>query len=111
MGSNRFAEYHQQLAIARTMEVRREEYLDYMTFAANQRPLFTEIFGPLLGLKEEWQTQGARPEELDLSAFPFRSAMDGYVPINTGWWGSYQMVRGWDWCLYPYGWRSPIQQV
>ena len=38
---------HAQLAIARTMEVRREEYLDYMTFRANERPLFTEIFGPL----------------------------------------------------------------
>ena len=35
-----------------------------MTFQRNDRPLFTEIFGPLLGLKEEWETQGATPAEL-----------------------------------------------
>jgi len=37
--------------------VGREEYLDYMTFERNERPLFTEIFGPLIGLKEEWEEQ------------------------------------------------------
>ena len=30
----------------------REEYLDYMTFASNELPLFTEISGPIIGLKE-----------------------------------------------------------
>jgi hypothetical protein len=69
------------------MEVRREDYLDYMTFKANQRPLFTEIFGPLLGLKEEWAAQGATPEELDMSAFRYRSAMSGGIPAHTGWMG------------------------
>jgi len=69
------------------MEIRREEYLDFMTFRANQRPLFTEIFGPLLGLKEEWAAQGATPEELDMSAFRYRRAMDGSIPVNTGWMG------------------------
>ena len=29
-----------------------------MTFRRNDRPLFTEILGPLLGLKEEWAAQG-----------------------------------------------------
>ena len=42
------ASFHAQLAISRGMEVRREEYLDYMTFKRNDRPLFTEIFGPLI---------------------------------------------------------------
>jgi len=69
------------------MEVRREEYLDYMTFKANTRPLFTEIFGPMPGLKEEWAAQGATPAELDLSAFRYRRAMNGRVPVNTGWMG------------------------
>lgn len=69
------------------MEVRREEYLDYMTFQANARPLFTEIFGPLLGLKEEWKAQGASPEELDFSAFRYRRALEGGVPVSTGWIG------------------------
>lgn len=81
------ADYHAQLAIARSMEVRREEYLDYMTFRANERPLFTEIFGPLLGLKEEWAAQGATPQELDMSAFRYRRPMPGHVPVHTGWLG------------------------
>lgn len=66
------------------MEVRREEFLDYMTFRENKRPLFTEIFGPLLGLKDEWAAQGASPEELDMSAFKYRRQMTGGVPVNTG---------------------------
>jgi len=74
------------------MEVRREEYLDYMTFKANTRPLFTEIFGPLLGLKEEWAAQGATPEELDMSAFRYCRAMDGDVPVHTGWMGGDEEV-------------------
>ena len=59
---------HADLAIQKTASVGREEYLDHMTFQSNERPLFTEIFGPLLGLKEEWEEQGATPAELDFSA-------------------------------------------
>ena len=83
----RLADYHDVLATSQTMEVRREEYLDYMTFTSNGRPLFTEIFGPMVGLKQEWAAQGASPAELDLSAFRYRRAQDGYVPVNTGWQG------------------------
>ncbi len=78
------ADFHAPLTIARSMEVRREEFLDYMTFKENTRPLFTEIFGPLLGLKEEWAAQGATPEELDMSAFKYRRHMSGGVPVSTG---------------------------
>ncbi|HUS57307.1 MAG TPA: hypothetical protein VM141_01535 [Planctomycetota bacterium] len=70
MPAKYITESHAALAIAHGMEVRREEYLDYMTFKANTRPLFTEIFGPLLGLKEEWAAQGASAAELDMSAWP-----------------------------------------
>jgi Uroporphyrinogen decarboxylase (URO-D) len=79
--------FHAALRIHRAMEVERTEYLDHMTFKANKRPLFTEIFGPLVGLKEEWTAQGAIPEELDMSAFRYRRAMAGGVPVNTGWMG------------------------
>jgi hypothetical protein len=80
--------FHAQLAIHRTGEiVPREEYLDFMTFRANARPLFTEIFGPLLGLKEEWAAQGATPAEIDLSAFPFRYVEEQGLPVHTGWVG------------------------
>lgn len=80
---------HADLAIRKTPSVGREEYLDYMTFARNDRPLFTEIFGPLVGLKEEWEEQGASPEELDFSAFRYRCAASGYVPVITGRHGGY----------------------
>ncbi|MBI3959537.1 MAG: hypothetical protein HY328_12080 [Chloroflexi bacterium] len=75
---------HADLAIKKTCTVGREEYLDHMTFRRNERPLFTEIFGPLVGLKEEWEEQGATPEELDFSAFPYRCERRGRVPVNTG---------------------------
>lgn len=67
--------------------VRREEHLDYMTFKGNERPMFTETFGPLIGLKEEWIAQGATPEELDLSAFRYRRHAGCHLPINCGWIG------------------------
>jgi uroporphyrinogen-III decarboxylase len=80
---------HADLAIKKTPTVRREEYLDYMTFRSNERPLFTEIFGPIVGLKEEWEEQGATPEELDFSAFKYRCEFRGGIPVNTGRKGGY----------------------
>ena len=87
MPAKSITESHAQLAIKRSMEVRREEFLDYMTFKENRRPLFTEIFGPMVGLKDEWAAQGATPEELDMSAFKYRRHMSGGVPVSTGWVG------------------------
>ena len=81
---------HADLAIVKTPSVSREEYLDYMTFQRNERPLFTEIFGPVVGLKEEWEEQGASPEELDFSAFTFRCEARGGVPVNTRRTGGYK---------------------
>jgi hypothetical protein len=75
---------HADLAIKKIPTVGRCEYLDYMTFRSRARPLFTEIFGPLIGLKEEWEEQGATPAELDFSAFTYRCEARGYVPVNTG---------------------------
>ena len=87
MAAKTIMDSHATLAIKRTMEVRREEFLDYMTFQANRRPLFDELFGPIIGLKDEWAQQGATAEELDMSAFKYRRHMVGYVPVNTGWIG------------------------
>jgi uroporphyrinogen-III decarboxylase len=75
---------HRDLAIVKTPSVSRQEYLDHMTFQANHRPLFTEIFGPVIGLKEEWEAQGATPAELDFSAFRYRCEARGRVPVRTG---------------------------
>ncbi|MEZ4835176.1 MAG: hypothetical protein R2873_24850 [Caldilineaceae bacterium] len=46
--------------------------------------MFVELFGPLIGLEDEWIAQGATPDELTLEAFDW-----DYVPIvrcggNTG---------------------------
>lgn len=75
---------HADLAIKKTATVDREEFLDHMTFASNKRPLFTEIFGPIVGLKEEWEEQGARPEELDFSAFRYQCEARARVPVVVG---------------------------
>jgi len=78
---------HERLAIHREMTVRREEYLDALTFQGPPRVFFREIFGPLVGLKEEWAAQGATPAELDLSAFRFRQALLWSSGVKTGWIG------------------------
>lgn len=80
---------HADLAIKKSPTIGRREYLDYMTFQRNDRPLFTEIFGPIIGLKEEWEEQGATPEELDFSAFTYRCEALGWIPVNTGRNGGY----------------------
>jgi hypothetical protein len=80
---------HADLAIRKQATVGREEYLDYMTFQRNDRPLFTEIFGPLVGLKEEWEEQGATPEELDFSAFKYRCERRAGLALATGRCGGY----------------------
>ncbi|HUT60436.1 MAG TPA: uroporphyrinogen decarboxylase family protein [Phycisphaerae bacterium] len=85
-------DYHAQVAIKKRMGVRREEYLDYMTFQANARPLFTEIFGPIVGLKEEWAAQGASAAELDFSAFRYRDGEFGTVPVQTNWLGGEERI-------------------
>ena len=83
---------HADLAIKKRPSVGREEYLDLMTFQRNDRPLFTEIFGPIIGLKEEWEQQGATPDELDFSAFQYRCEARGFVPVNTGRLGGYPEI-------------------
>ena len=51
------------------MKFRREEYLDLMTFSNIERQMFVELFGPLVGLEDEWKLQGASDDELSLIAF------------------------------------------
>nr|MDD6335489.1 uroporphyrinogen decarboxylase family protein [bacterium] len=70
------------------MRFDREEYLALMTFTPGARPMLCELFGPLVGLEQEWVAQGATPQELSLEAF----GLD-YVPLtdaggNTGLFGA-----------------------
>lgn len=78
---------HDRLRISRRMTGRREEYLDALTFQGPPRVFFREIFGPLVGLKEEWAAQGATAVELDLSAFRYREALLWDCGAKTGWVG------------------------
>ncbi len=49
----------------------REEYVAHMLFEDVGKEMFTELFGPLVGLDDEWKSQGATDAERDLSAFGF----------------------------------------
>jgi len=65
----------------------REEYIELMTFGRVERPMFVELFGPLVGLEQEWLAQGASREEVEMVAFDW-----DYVPMvscgeNTSWLG------------------------
>ena len=75
---------HADLGIKRNPTMGRDEYLDWMTFAGGERIPFTEIFGPIIGLKEEWEAQGATGSELDFSAFKFRCPKKAGVRVSTG---------------------------
>ncbi len=57
------------------MRFHREQYLDLMTFGQAPRPMFTELFGPLVGLADEWRAQGATEDEIGMNAFDW-----DYVP-------------------------------
>lgn len=58
------------------MRFSREEYLELMTFGQVERQMFVELFGPLIGLEDEWRAQGATEAELNLTAFDW-----DYVPV------------------------------
>jgi len=62
----------------------REEYIAHMMFEYTGKEMFTELFGLLVGLDEEWRGQGASPEELDLSEFGWDSVMYTGTGCYTG---------------------------
>ena len=51
------------------MKWTREEYIELMTFGRNDRQMFVELFGPLIGLEEEWKKQGATEAQINMTAF------------------------------------------
>ena len=62
----------------------REQYIDLFCAEFVDRPMFVELFGPLVGLEDEWRTQGAAAAEIGMKAFDW-----DYVPVcgcggNTG---------------------------
>ncbi len=58
------------------MKWTRQEYVDLMTYRNTGRPMFSELFGPLVGLDREWRAQGATEAMIGMEAFAF-----DYVPV------------------------------
>ena len=56
----------------------REQYIAHCKFEFTGREMFCELFGPLLGLEDEWRAQGASEKEISLVAFDW-----DYVPLVT----------------------------
>lgn len=54
----------------------REEYIEYVTFKGGSRPMFVELFGPLIGLDDEWRMQGVPEDEIGMTGFDW-----DYVPV------------------------------
>lgn len=78
---------HARLSDKGMLQVPREDYLDHMTFKRNVFPMITQLFGIMPPVEQEWTAQGAAPEELDLSGFPFRRPTHAWVPVETGYFG------------------------
>lgn len=53
-----------------------KQYVELMTFGEFERPMLCELFGPLVGLPEEWRKQGAAEDEINMVGFDW-----DYVPI------------------------------
>ena len=68
------------------MEWLRDAYLDYMSGRKVGRLLFVELFGPLIGLDEEWRAQGASEDEIGLTAFGFDSVRRAGIDAASGYW-------------------------
>ena len=61
---------------------KRDEYISHMTFHGSPRELFTEMFGPLIGLDNEWRRQGATEDEINLKAFGWDAVKYAHTGIN-----------------------------
>ena len=51
------------------MKWTREQYIDLFTSDHVDTPMFVELFGPLIGLEDEWRAQGASEDEINMTAF------------------------------------------
>ena len=57
-----------------------KQYVDLMTYNHPERPMFSELFGPIVGLADEWRAQGATEDMIAMQRFAF-----DYVPYyNLG---------------------------
>lgn len=64
--------------------IHRDQYVDYVRSKNVERPLFVELFGPLVGLDREWKEQGATDDEIKLKAFGFDYVNLHNIKVKTG---------------------------
>lgn len=57
------------------MRFTREQYIDLHLGRNVKRQMFVELFGPLIGLDQEWKLQGAMKDEIEMTGFDW-----DYVP-------------------------------
>lgn len=66
----------------------RERYIAHCHYEFTGREMFCELFGPLVGLEEEWRRQGATEKEIALTAFDWdyvlRTQLAGNAFAITG---------------------------
>ena len=74
------------------MEVLRDQYIATMTHQPIDRPMFVELFGPLVGLEDEWRQQGASEDEISLTAFGFDTVRWEAARCDTGMMGGDAVV-------------------
>lgn len=72
------------------MKWNREEYINLMTFGSVERQMFTEIFGLLVGLDNEWRLQNASEDEISLEAFEWDYIPKVHCGAHTGIRGGFQ---------------------
>jgi hypothetical protein len=66
----------------------RERYIAHSHFEFTGREMFCELFGPLIGLEEEWRRQGASAKEIAMTAFDWdyvlKTGLSGRCGAITG---------------------------
>lgn len=66
----------------------RERYLAHCNFENTGREMFCELFGPLVGLSDEWALQGATQKEIDMIGWDWDYVLKTFVAsspfANTG---------------------------
>jgi len=73
------------------MKFSNKEYVELMTFGGFERPMFTELFGPLVGLDKEWKAQGASEDEINMVAYDW-----DYVPVVRECGGNIGILGGFE---------------
>ena len=62
----------------------REQYIAHSNFEFTGREMFCELFGPLVGLEEEWIAQSATKDQLSLQAFDWDYVLKTHLAVKTG---------------------------